>query len=40
MIRLVEKTGVKMHCLNTTKDGHPAHPLYQPLNAKPIAFRM
>mgnify|MGYP002133234169 CR=1 FL=1 len=36
--RLIRKAGVKLHCLGTTKDGHPRHPLYLPAALTPVAF--
>jgi hypothetical protein len=30
--------GNGMHCLGTTKDGHPRHPLYVRGDTRPVAF--
>lgn len=30
--------GVRLHCLETTRGGHPAHPLYLPYSLEPRAF--
>lgn len=32
-------TNYTVHCLKTTKGGHPGHPLYIPANTKPKIFR-
>ena len=31
--------GIEVHCLGTTKDGHPKHPLYLPNDAKLQVYR-
>jgi hypothetical protein len=31
-------SGGKLHCLGTTKDGHPRHPLYLKADTKPVPF--
>lgn len=38
--KLFEAIDVKLHCLRLTKDGHPEHPLYLPLDLKPVEFTM
>ena len=35
---VVEMLDVDLYALNTTKDGHPTHPLYQPKDAEPEPF--
>ncbi|MDS0280056.1 DUF1643 domain-containing protein [Halomicroarcula sp. S1AR25-4] len=36
----VEKLDVDLYALDTTKDGHPNHPLYQPADAEPELFEL
>lgn len=43
--RLLERFGVALHCLATTQDGHPTHPLARgkhriPDDAAPLPFRV
>lgn len=35
---VAEMLDVQLHALDTTKDGHPVHPLYQPADADPTAW--
>jgi hypothetical protein len=37
--RAIERAGCEPHCLGTTKDGHPRHPLYVSADTQPIPFR-
>lgn len=41
VMALLKRVGVTAYCLNTTKDGFPCHPLYQPKDAvlKPYGGR-
>lgn len=36
---ITEILGQSLYCLDITKDGHPAHPLYQKAELKPRLFR-
>lgn len=36
---MLEKAGMPLLCLSTTKDGHPGHPLYLRSNLTPQLFR-
>ena len=36
--QLLERHELALHCLGTTKDGHPRHPLYLPAAAQPVPF--
>lgn len=38
--RLYREAGVELHCLGTTKDGHPRHPLYLPATQQLEPFVM
>lgn len=38
VLDIVRAVGVELHCLKVTKDGHPAHPLYQPTDAELIGY--
>lgn len=33
-IQMLRRDGLKLYCLDTTKDGYPSHPLYIPYNNK------
>lgn len=35
---LLERWSEKLHALAITKEGHPGHPLYLPLNLRPVKF--
>ena len=38
VVRIVRETGAKLHCLGTTKEGFPKHPLYVKGDVKPVPF--
>ncbi len=38
VIKLIHDAGGALHCLGTTKDGHPKHPLYVPATEKLVPF--
>lgn len=37
---LLQEVGAELVCLGTNKDGSPAHPLYQPKDAKRVPWRL
>lgn len=39
VMRWLDPIGKPLHCLGTTKDGHPRHPLYVPANRQPSVYR-
>jgi hypothetical protein len=39
VLALLEEAGWAVHCLGTTRGGHPQHPLYVPGNARPRIFK-
>lgn len=38
VVWLFRQAGVRLHCLGTTKDGHPRHPLYLPADTPLVPF--
>lgn len=38
VVQMLADEGVRVSALDTTKEGHPVHPLYQPADAKPGPF--
>jgi len=38
VMRMLRGAGVALHCLGTTKEGHPKHPLYLASSTKPVPF--
>lgn len=38
VVGLLAAAGVEVYCLDTTKDGHPSHPLYLSKDLEPIKF--
>lgn len=40
VVRMLGRAGVRLHCLGTTKDGHPKHPLYLRADVQPEPFWM
>lgn len=38
VVDMARQAGVKLYCLGLTKGGHPAHPLYLPLNRETIPY--
>jgi hypothetical protein len=38
VMAMLKDVGVKLHCLGTTKEGHPKHPLYLRADTKPVPY--
>ena len=40
VVHTFQKYGIPLHCLGTTKDGHPKHPLYLRADTRPVEFKI
>ncbi len=40
VVDMLNMYGKTLHCLGTTQDGHPKHPLYLAASTKPVPFTM
>lgn len=39
LLQIAHRSGVTLHCLGTTKDGHPRHPLYVPASQRFVPLK-